>query len=133
MDKPKIKAKHGPEFRVQARIKKFLEARGWHVERLVGFQFQSGLPDLIASHIKFGFRPIEVKIVKNGKARFTKAQRHKFPVLVTSGWGIWILSNASEIEYEKLFQPPNLVQFLKLTDYLSTEKAIDEIKKCDLN
>ena len=46
MKKPSIRAKHGPEFHIQKEIVKFLQARGWHVERLVGNAYQAGLPDL---------------------------------------------------------------------------------------
>jgi hypothetical protein len=124
MDKPRLKNKHGKEFGIQAEVVKFLKTRGWHVERLVGGAFQSGLPDLFACHLKFGFRFIEIKY--EDSYHFTKAQKWKFPLLVANGCGIWILTEASEEQYDRLFKEPNLWDYLKRKDCLNV-KELDNI------
>ena len=101
MDRPKIRKAHGPEFGIQRDIVKFLRTKGWWVERLVGMAWQSGLPDLFACHKDFGVRFIEVKF--EDKFGFTKAQKCKFPFLMDNGCGIWVLTEASEDQYDRLF------------------------------
>lgn len=110
MDKPRIRKQHGPEYGIQREIVTFLRLRGWHVERLIGVGWQFGLPDLFACHKKFGVRFIEVKF--EDKFGFTKAQKCKFPILMDHGCGIWILTEASEEQYERLFKEPNLWDYL---------------------
>ena len=84
----------------------YLKARGWHVERMIGNAFQMGVPDLFIAHPKWGQRWIDVK--RPGKNySFTKAQKLKWPVWEAFGIGIWILTAATQEEYDKLFAPPN--------------------------
>lgn len=129
MDKPKIRNKHGPEYGIQHEIVTFLRERGWYVERLVGGEVrggavQSGLPDLFACHKKFGFRFIEVKY--EDSFRFTKAQKWKFPLLMEHGCGIWVLTAATDEQYNRLFQTPNLWDYLKKTECLN-QGVLDDI------
>lgn len=131
MDKPKFRKKHGPEFGIQGEVIRFLRERGWHVERLVGGEVrggavQSGLPDIFACHKKFGIRFIEIKY--EDSFRFTSAQKWKFPLLMANGCGIWILTEASLEQYERLFKEPNLWDYLKQEECLNQE-CIDEILK----
>ena len=107
------------EKKIQDGITVALQLRGWHVERLVGFALQRGLPDLMAFHPKFSYRFIEVKRPKG--YRFTKAQVDKFPKLVAHGVGIWVLTCWEDNELAKLFQPPNLSQFLDISKYPSDD------------
>ena len=111
MKRPKIRSKHGPEYGIQNQIRKYLIDRGWHVERIIGNAFQSGLPDLYAAHPKWGQRWIEVK--NEGRYEITKAQRLKFPILAQYGVGVWILVAATEKEYDKLFAEPNWEDYWK--------------------
>src|SRR4051794_19788032 len=100
----------GPEAEIQKRLVKYLEARSWLVKQTHGNLFQSGLPDLYCVHGQYGQRWIEVK---NPKAYvFTPAQRDFFPKLNAVGIGIWILTDANEYEYQKLFAPANWHYFL---------------------
>jgi len=131
VDQPKFKKKHGPEFTIQHAIVEFLRERGWHVERLVGGEVrggavQSGLPDIFACHKKFGVRFIEVKY--EDSFRFTLAQKWKFPLLMANGCGIWILTAASDEQYDRLFKEPNLWDYLKQGECFNQE-CIDEILK----
>jgi hypothetical protein len=113
MNRPKIRKAHGPEYGIQKEICCFLRERGWHVERIVGIGWQFGLPDLYITHPKWGQRWLEVK--NPGEYTFTKAQRIKFPILDKYGTGIWLLTAATEDEYEKLFKGPNWKDYWKKT------------------
>jgi len=105
--KPIRNRKKGPEAIIQEKIIKFLRERGWYVKSTHGNMYQHGFPDLFAVKRAYG-RPrwIEVKNLKSFK--FTPAQWEDFPRLVTEGVGIWVMVDATEAEYKKLFQPPNL-------------------------
>ena len=125
---PKLVKSH-PETKIQNSIRTFLEDRGWHVERLIGGGtigggVQTGLPDLFACHKKYGIRFIEIKY--EDSYRFTKAQRWKFPLLISNGCGIWVLTDANNENYDRLFKPPNLWDYLDKSKILS-EEVIDNI------
>lgn len=78
-----------------------------------GNMYQSGFPDLYATHSEYGPRWIEVK---NPSAySFTRAQMEHFPKLVANGTRIWILSAATEEEYAKLFKECNWYHYLMKT------------------
>lgn len=124
MKRPKIKAAHGNEYYIQRDVVKMLHTQGWHVERLVGMAFQSGLPDLLAGHVKFGMRFVEIK--QEEHYRWTNAQRWKLPILMKNGMGVWILTEATPAQYERLFAPPNLWDYMKESDIL-TKESIDEL------
>lgn len=107
MRKQKIKNyKKGPEAKIQEAVIKMLRERGWFVKVLHGNLFQSGMPDLFICQRRYGSRFVEIK---NPEAySFTSAQWETFPRLIAEGVGVWILVAATEIEYQKLFQKPNL-------------------------
>lgn len=84
----------------------FLTARQWMVEKTHGNLYQQGFPDLYIAHRKYGERWIDVK-QPDGKYTFTNAQKQKWPVWESYRIGIWILTAATQEEYDKLFQPPN--------------------------
>jgi len=112
MNPLKIKAKTGPERKIQDAIIDFLLIRGWYVLQTHGSMYQSGFPDLYATHSKYGARWIEVK---NPLAyHFTPAQLECFPKMSANGTRIWILTAATESEYQKLFGPANWYTYLKL-------------------
>ena len=92
---------HGPEWHIQKDVIRFLEARGWNVEHTHGNLYQTGFPDLYAAHKKWGTRWIDCKQPK--KYSFTRAQKQKWPVWEAYGIGIWILTAATQAEYDKLF------------------------------
>lgn len=112
------RAAHGPEFYIQNRWVEFLEAKKWHVERLIGNAFQSGIPDLLLAHKKYGQRWVDIKVYD--KYSLTKAQRAKWPIWESFGVGIWILGAKSPEdctkahmirEHDILFRPPNWREF----------------------
>lgn len=95
----------GPEAKIQEEIIKFLTLRNWLCRSTHGNIFQFGFPDLYCAHRRYGARWIEVK---NGEAySFTPAQMEFFPKLSAAGVGVWILTAATDHEYEKLFSPAN--------------------------
>jgi hypothetical protein len=107
----KIRPAHGPEWAIQRDVIKYLRSRGWWVERLIGNAYQKGIPDLLIAHPKFGIRFIDVK---NPVAwEYTKAQCQKWPVWQQYNIGVWILTAASEEEYNKLFREPNWRHYWK--------------------
>lgn len=113
MDRPIIvNTKKGPERIIQDRIIYFLRAREWFVVETHGNMFQRGLADLFATHRKYGQRWIEVKQATGYS--FTAAQLENFPLFVANGSGIWILCDATEDEYQKLFKEPNWGFYLML-------------------
>lgn len=98
-------ARERPEAKIQAALIDFLEGRNWLVEPTHGNAFQKGLPDLFLAHVRHGQRWVDCKV--KGKYSFTKAQKAKWPKWEKNGVGIWILTAASQDEYDLLFQPPN--------------------------
>ncbi len=109
MFQPTIK-RRGPEHIIQTAIISFLSVRDWTVMVTHGNMYQQGFPDLYALHHNYGAKWIEVK---NPKAfSFTNAQRKYFPIISAAGEGIWILTAATETEYQKLFKKPNWFTFL---------------------
>lgn len=86
--------------------------KGWYYMETHGNMFQWGFPDLFACHSRYGQRWIEVKRPKMQGSKFTPAQLDCFPKLCANGSGVWILTGATEQEYEKLFKQPNWWQYL---------------------
>lgn len=103
---PKIREKQGPEAKIQKALVKFLRERGWFVKEMTGNMWQSGVPDLYCIKRRCGKRWIEVKNPK--KFKFTPAQWEDFPRMIAEGDQIWVLTAATEVEYQKLFKPMNL-------------------------
>jgi len=118
--------KHGPEYYIQKDIVTMLRARGWYVERMIGNAFQYGIPDIFIAHTKWGQRWIDVK--RPGKNySFTKAQKQKWPVWDQFGIGIWIMTAATQEQYDVLFKPPNWRDFIKASWNLPTQADIDKM------
>ena len=117
------KAKHGPEWHIQKDLIDYLEARGWLVEVMHGNAFQQGIPDLYLFKRGWGYRWVDVKHPK--RYTFTKAQRRKWPYWDSMGIGIWILTAASQTEYDNLFAPPNWRDYWKESWTLPTQEDID--------
>jgi hypothetical protein len=97
---------------IQENIENYLRSFGWYVLRTHGNVFQSGFPDDYAIHVKYGARWIEVKLPGMENSRFTPAQIDIFPQLIKNGAGVWILTAATMVEYEKLFKPSNLWSYM---------------------
>jgi len=121
---PKIKGE-GPERGIQDAVIKMLQGKGWYVLETHGNMYQQGFPDLYTCKLPqrgmvdpgtswmHGMqRWVEIK---NPTAyRFTPAQLKVFPQLSAQGVGIWILTAATEYQYERLFHPPNWHTFLRI-------------------
>ena len=104
-------ARERPEAKIQTALIEFLEGRGWMVEPTHGNAYQKGIPDLFNAHVRHGWRWVDCKV--EGKYSFTKAQIQKWPVWEKNGVGIWILTAATEEQYDKLFKPPNWREYWK--------------------
>lgn len=105
--------KEGPERKIQNALMRFLTDRGWYVIETHGNMYQRGLPDLFATHQRYGGRWIEVK--NADQFCFTPAQLETFPKFTSNGTGIWILVAANQEEYEKLFKPANWGFYLRIS------------------
>lgn len=79
-----------------------------------GSVYQQGIPDLYATHVKYGPRWIEVKLPGMVGSKFTPAQLEWFPILHANGSPIWILTAVNDSEYKKLFQEANLFEYMLL-------------------
>jgi len=79
--------------------------------------YQSGFPDVYAYHARYGTRWIEVKV--KDRYKFTPAQLETFPDFSAKNVGIWILTAATEAEYDKLFKPANWHFFLDVMKHNS--------------
>ena len=100
-----------PEAKIQKALIRFLEDRGWLVEPTHGSAYQKGFPDLWCYHPQYGYRWIDCKV--EGRYSFTKAQKIKWSEWATHGVGIWILTEATEVAYDKLFREPNWSDYWK--------------------
>lgn len=109
MAKNTLKDGSESEFSIQDRIVDYLEAEGWLVERMVGNAYQFGIPDLYCFHPLYGARWIDVK--HPYQHTLTKAQRLKWPIWESFNCQIWILVDATQEEYDKLFKECNWRDF----------------------
>lgn len=100
----------GVEAKIQNDIIKKLTLRDWICMPTHGNMFQRGFPDVYAVHLKHGQRWIEVKNPR--RFSFTAAQKKYFPIMSACGIGIWVLTSDSDLEFEKLFQPPNMILYM---------------------
>jgi hypothetical protein len=111
------------ELQIQRKLVEFLRVRGWHVERMLADSFQNGIPDLYCHHRKWTERWVEVK--RPDGYSFTLRQRQKWPVWEKAGIGIWILTAATQEQYDLLFKPPNWRDFWKPSFATPTKADID--------
>lgn len=109
--KLKRTAAQGPEADIQREIIKMLRYKGWYVKRIAASTYLSGLPDLYATHYNYKARWIEIKLPNMKGSRFTAAQLEEFPKLCANGAGVWVLTAATEREYDKLFEPCNWTHY----------------------
>lgn len=109
-------ARNNPEAQIQQAIKVFMRARGWFVKEMGASVYVQGFPDLFCTHSKHGVRLVEVKLPLMFKSKFTPAQLQVFPQLIANGSPIWILTAATQIEYNLLFKKPqgNYHEYLTL-------------------
>jgi hypothetical protein len=119
-----MRKKHGPEWYIQKDVIEYLKDRSWLVEVMHGNAFQKGIPDLyVFNRLKGGERWIDCKNPKQWS--FTKAQRRKWPIWDHFGVGIWIVTAATQEEYDKLFAPPNWKEYWKDSWAMPTLSDID--------
>lgn len=123
-----------PEARLQKAIIAFLRDRGWHVRSTHGNAYQKGYPDLLCYNRSFTrtewgpYRPIDVKV--EGQHKYTKAQCLEWPEWMpeAGGPGVWILMQANESWYSKLFDQPNMWEYWRPA-YDKYRVPVDEILK----
>jgi hypothetical protein len=102
MEPKPLRIKGGPEAKIQAAIMAKLMRLGWWVVHLHASVYMVGMPDLFATHNKYGVRLIEVKDPSRRGNIFTPAQLKNFPELVRNGSPIWVLTSDADSEIAKL-------------------------------
>lgn len=112
--KPKRYGGQGPEAKIQRAIIELLEEKGWWCKSTHGNAHTDGWPDVWASHARYGNRWIEVKLPEMKGSHFTNAQLRDFPRFNNVGGGVWVLTAATEEEYEKLFSEANWWLYLNV-------------------
>jgi len=110
LDAPTFREKEGPEAKKQRDFVALLTLLDWHVMETQGNLYQKGFPDLYAVHPRYGQRWIEMKHYLS----FTKHQKEHFPFIHNSV-GIWVITDATQEEYAKLFKPANLTDYLRIS------------------
>jgi hypothetical protein len=106
---PWVRPTQGPEAIIQRDIIKFLQERKWTVRVMHASALVFGLPDLLAWHKKHGQRWIEIKNPESYS--FTDAQIQTFVEWTECRIPFYILTAATEREYQKLFGKPNFVEY----------------------
>lgn len=101
---------HQSEAQIQREIIKFLSIKGWVCMVTHGSEYQQGFPDLYILHPKFEHRWVEVK--RPTGYCFTPAQQKFFPIIANSRGKIFIMTAATEAEYDKLFKEPNWPRYM---------------------
>jgi len=109
------KGKRKPEDILRDQIIDKLKRKGWFAKSTHGSMFQSGFPDIFATHQRYGHRWIEVKMPGRRGNVFTPAQHKTFPLLCQAGSGVWVLTSDSEVEYKKLFRGYNWYQYMPVS------------------
>lgn len=89
------------EAMIQKAIITRLQKLKWYVKVMHGSTYQSGMPDLFATHRLYGPRLIEVK--KPVGYSFTPAQISDFAQIISHGTEIYVLCGDSDTEIAKLF------------------------------
>ena len=112
MDPKTARNKRGPEHVIQDELICYLRNLGWFCKTMHGSMFQSGMPDLFCCHVRYGHRLVEVKLPNMKGSKFTPAQLETFPQLCSHGSGVWVLTAATDEEYQKLFKKFNWWQYL---------------------
>lgn len=100
------------EAEIQEAIINELQKRGWIVKSTHGNLYQSGFPDLFATHKTYGQRWIEVKRPERTGDIFTPAQREFFPLLCANGSGVWVLTGETEDQLKLLRERPNALKLI---------------------
>jgi hypothetical protein len=101
-----------PEAAIQKRIIAFLRARGWTVKPTHGNAFSKGWPDLWCWHQGMQiFRWVDCK--NPADFEYTKAQIQTWPLWEADGIGVWIMFEADEENYSKLWEPHNFRHYWK--------------------
>lgn len=122
MDPKRFRSKTGPEAIIQREFIEYVQQRGWGVQRMVGGMYQYGIPDLYIFHKDHGQRWLDLK--NPVKYSWTKAQRVTWPYWASMGIGIWIIVAATEEEYDKLFAPPNVMDYWKESYRVASKEEI---------
>lgn len=79
-----------PEEKIVKALMRLMRERRWWVHKTHGGTYSSGLPDLLACHVNYGYRFIEVKNADS--YHFTHRQEQEFDVMMKAGVGIYVVA-----------------------------------------
>lgn len=96
---PKHTVHTGPEAVGARHLRLYMMKEGWHIEKLHGGKYQSGFPDLLCLHPRYGIRWIETK-APGGK--LSSRQIEKFHKFKKYGQQIYVLED--ETHYSRIFE-----------------------------
>ena len=113
------------EASIEKRLHRALKLRDWYVKKTHGNYFQEGFPDTFACHQSYGYRWIETKRPKG--FAFTDAQLREFPKFAAKKIGIWILTDDTDYEINKLFRPANWIFYLNVMKIISRARGSERI------
>ena len=104
-----VRPRGRPEDLIVQQLKSYLKTRDWLTKKTHGNEFSIGWPDLYCAHKRYGQRWIECK-TKKGNLEGTQIEF--FKELAAVGVGVWILTEATEEQYQLLFGSPNWIWYL---------------------
>ncbi len=96
---------------LRRKIVKYLTLRGWYVEPLLSNAYHDGIPVLYCFKREYGFRWVEPK--RPDDRSLTRLQWRKFSEWEEVNLPIWILTAATQEQYDLLFGPPNWRAFIE--------------------
>lgn len=92
----------------QDKLRNFMHARGWHTEKTHGNMYQSGWPDLLCMHNKFGRKWVECKVPGE---KLRQSQIACFLKWSEFGETIYIMHD--DDDYDILFGKPNWMPYAR--------------------
>ncbi len=113
------KGKLGPEAIKQKAVLKDLRGDGWFARSTHGNEFQAGLPDIFACHLRYGSRWIEMKNDKNWKLE--ESQIETFTKFSEKRVGVWVLQGV--VDVPKLLKNCNWWQYTDAMKHVTRSRA----------
>lgn len=111
---PRKKSSKQPETMLYKQVREWLEHRGWFVLKLHGSEFQVGLPDVYAFHVKYGCAWIELKMPKRKKDRhggLRASQIRMMKRMQVAGVPVWVITSVEELQL-LYTRRPNFMSYL---------------------
>lgn len=99
-----VRVQKNMETKLWITLKAAMRADGWYVKKMHGSKFQSGLPDVLAGHIKHGTVFIELKIPPN---TLSLRQQAEFRRMAQGGIRVYLIKSIEDYRSGVLLRAPN--------------------------